>query len=72
MLAKYTFLLIDLTPELLQILNRNNIYTEFYFEMQSAILPMSTGHESIRSICRKEFNLAPCKFRDGFRRTKSN
>ena len=30
MLAK----LIDLMPVLLQILNRNNIYTELYFEMQ--------------------------------------
>ena len=39
MLAKLTFLLIDLMPVLLQILNRNNIHTEFYFEMQKAILP---------------------------------
>ena len=53
-------------PVLLQILNRNTFYTEFYFEMQKAILPKSIGHESHGSICRKGQNLAPCKFRDDF------
>ena len=55
-------------PVLLKILNIKNTYTEFYFEMKLAILPMSKGHESHCSICRRGQNLAPCKFRDDFRR----
>ena len=44
--------LTDLMPELLEIVNRNNIYTEIYLKLQYAILPMSQGHEPRRSLCR--------------------
>ena len=61
MLAKYTFL-IDSMPELLEIVNRNNIYTEIYFKMQYAISPMGLRYEPRCCLCRMGQILAQCKF----------
>ena len=53
-------------PVPLEIVNRNNIYTEIYFKMQYAILPMSLGQMSrcSRSLdISAHNNFGPCQFR---------
>ena len=49
-------------PALLEVVNRSIIYTDIYFTMQYAILPMSLGHEPHCSLGRMGQKLARCKF----------